>query len=229
MTRGILIAGNESTLSAAIASETGRRVDRFVAAIIPNRLPYPLENRPASAKAPEGTGPIPLDWNPGSPVSARTMVLGAENRLGQLSEAILVCTPPAVRKSAENLNPANLEIIINDYIKGWFFLVKELATVFKAHGAGALALVLADIGSGGGRDDPVDLIGPPVAASFRAFAQGLMDSSRNEPYQVYGFSASEAGEDNALGTFIFNIIEEGNKRDSGKWHKFGGKLSFLGR
>jgi hypothetical protein len=157
------------------------------------------------------------------------MVLGAENRLGQISEAILVCAPPAVRKSAENLNPANLEIIINDYIKGWFFLVKELARVFKAQGSGALALVLADIGSGGGRDDPVDLIGPSVAASFHAFAQGLLSSSQEAPYQVYGFSASEAGENNAFGAFVFNIIEEGNKRDSGKWHKFGSRLSFLGR
>jgi hypothetical protein len=154
-------------------------------------------------------------------------VLAAENQLGQINDAILVCTPPAVRKNAEDLNPANIEIIVNDYIKGWFFLVKELAAVFKARQAGVLALVLADTAGGGGRDD-TDLIGPSVSASFHSFAQGLMASSLAVPYDVYAFSVP-AGEDNAVGAFVFKIIEEGGKRNAGKWHKFGSRLPFLGR
>jgi NAD(P)-dependent dehydrogenase (short-subunit alcohol dehydrogenase family) len=225
MTKGILIAGNESSLSAAIAAEAAKRADRFAAAFIPNRLPYPLRDR--IPPSPEGL--IPLDWNPGSPVSARSLALAAENRLGQIDEAVLICTPPAVRKGAEDLNPVNVEIIIDDHIKGWFFLVKELALAFKKRRAGALALVLADIGGGGGREDTPDLIGPSVSSSFRSLAQGLMASSIGEPYQVYGFSASEAGEDNAFGAFIFKIIEDSGKRDAGKWHKFGNRLPFLNR
>jgi hypothetical protein len=231
--KGILIAGNESTLCAVITAEAGKRVGRFAAALIPNRLPYPLENfrlgnrQPA---LPEGKGAVPLAWNPGSPVSARTLVLAAENQMGQIDEAILVCTPPAVRKNAEDLNPANIEIIVNDHIKGWFFLVKELAVVFKARQAGALALVLSDIPGGGGRDD-TDLIGPSVSASFRSFAQGLMASSQAEPYGVYGFSIPAGtylgtGDDNDVGAFVFKTLEEG-KRNVGKWHKFGSKLTFL--
>ncbi|GHT87634.1 hypothetical protein FACS1894137_15180 [Spirochaetia bacterium] len=227
MTGGILIAGNESSLSAAIAAEAGKRAERFCAAFVPNHLPYPVERSAPK----EERGLIPLAWNPGSPVSARALTLAAENHLGQISEAILVCTPPTVRKSAADLHAANIEIIINDYIKGWFFLVKELASVFKARKAGALALVLSDTSGGGGRDDP-DLIGPSVSASFHAFAQGLMDSPA-EPYGVYGFTVP-AGEDNALGAFVFKIIEEGGspkgvRRNAGKWHKFGSRLSFLGR
>jgi hypothetical protein len=226
--KGILIAGNESTLSAVIAAEAGKRVDRFAMALIPNRLPYPLENF-QTAPLPEGKGAVPFAWNPGSPVSARTLVLSVENQMGQIDEAILVCIPPAVRKNAEDLNPSNIEIIVNDHIKGWFFLVKELAAVFKARQAGSLALVLSDI-SGGGRDD-TDLIGPSVSASFRSFAQGLIASSQAEPYGVYGFSIPAGtglgtGGDNDAGAFVFKILEEG-KRNVGKWHKFGSKLTFL--
>jgi NAD(P)-dependent dehydrogenase (short-subunit alcohol dehydrogenase family) len=231
--KGILIAGNESTLSAVIATEAGKQVGRFATALIPNRLPYPLENfqlgdRPSAL--PKGKGAVPLAWNPGSPVSARTLVLSVENQIGQIDEAILVCAPPAVRKKAEDLNPSNIEIIVNDHIKGWFFLVKELAVVFKARQGGALALVLSDIVSGGGHDD-TDLIGPSVAASFRSFAQGLMASSQTEPYGVYGFSIPAGtyfgtGDDHDVGTFVFKILDD-SKRNAGKWHKFGGKLTFL--
>jgi hypothetical protein len=233
VSKGTLIAGNESTLSAVIAAEAGKRVERFATALIPNRLPYLLENfqlgnRQSSLH--EGKGAVSFAWNPGSPVSARTLVLSVENQIGQIDKAILVCTPPAVRKNAEDLSSSNIEIIVNDHIKGWFFLVKELAVVFKARQAGSLALVLSDIVSGDGRDD-TDLIGPSVSASFRSFAQSLMASSQAEPYGVYGFSIPAGaylgtGDDNDVGAFVFKTLED-SKRNSGKWHKFGSKLTFL--
>ncbi|MDR1250338.1 MAG: hypothetical protein LBK63_13690 [Treponema sp.] len=234
MTRGLLIAGNESTLSAAIAAEAGKRYELFCAALIPNRLPCPAESRPPGAdRSDPGRRPIRLDWNPGSPVSARALVLAAENRLGRIDAAILACTPPAARKNAEDLKSADIEIIVNDHIKGWFFLAKELAALFRVRGAGSLALALSGAASGGDRDG-VDLIGPSVSASFSAFAQGLMASSQHDCYDVFGFtvpagSSSGGGDpgDNA-GTFIFRTMEDG-KRNRGKWHKYGGKLSFLGR
>jgi hypothetical protein len=236
----LLIAGNESTLTAAIVAEAGRQFGVFCAALVPNRLPYPLEGRPGSAgpaaesgmsRGGKGTGPILLDWNPGSPVSARAVVLAAENRLGRIDEAVLVCVPPAVRKNAEDLNSANIEIIVNDYIKGWFFLAKELAAVFTARGAGTLALALSDTAGGGDRDD-TDLIGPSVSASFRSFAQALMASTRDGRYDVLGLSVpgfpggSEAGDN--VGAFVFKTLEDG-RRNRGRWHKFGSRLPFLAR
>jgi hypothetical protein len=174
-----------------------------------------------------------LDWNPGSPVSARSLVLAAKNRLGRIDQAVLVCVPPAVRKNPEDLNSANIEIIVNDHIKGWFFLAKELAAIFAAQGAGSLALTLAGAAGGGDRDD-TDLIGPSVSASFRSFAQGLMASTREARYDVFGlsvpadsFSGGSDGGDN-VGAFVFKTLEEG-RRNRGRWHKFGSKLSFLGR
>jgi hypothetical protein len=240
MTRGLLIAGNESTLSAAIAAEAARRFEPFCAALIPNRLPYPLEARPpaaapltASKAAADRKGPMFLDWNPGSPVSARALALAAHNRLGRIDAAVLVCVPPAVRKNAEDLNSANIEIIVNDHIKGWFFLAKELATIFVAQGAGSLAFVLAGTAGGGDRDD-TDLIGPSVSASFHSFAQGIMASTQEAQYDVFGFTVpadnfsggSDAGDN--VGAFVFKTLED-SRRNRGKWHKFGSKLSFLAR
>ncbi|MDR3338205.1 MAG: hypothetical protein LBT16_13485, partial [Treponema sp.] len=158
MTRGILIAGIESSLSAAIASEAEKRVEQYAAAFIPNKLAAPIRER-AAAPPPESSL-IPLTWNPGSPISARTLVLAAENRLERIDQAILVCTPPSLRKQAEELAPADIDTVVNDHIKSWFFLAKELSSAFKARNGGTLALVLSDVSTGMEKGEIPDLMGP---------------------------------------------------------------------
>jgi len=219
-TRGIFIAGNESALSRAIEAETINRVDQFAAALIPNRL----------SGAPKGSAPdIParlfLDWNPSSSISARTLVIAAENRLEYINEAILVCSPPSIRSSASALPLYDVEILINDYIKGWFFLVKEIAAVFSARKRGVLALVYPDIASSG-KDDAADVLGPSALASFRALTNGLLAAAHNEPYITVGFSYSDAGNETAFASFIFKNLDEITSRSNGKHHKFG-KFKFF--
>jgi NAD(P)-dependent dehydrogenase (short-subunit alcohol dehydrogenase family) len=169
---------------------------------------------------------VTLQWNPGSPIAARTLILSAENRLERIDNAILVCSPPAFRKPAAELPPADIDIMITDHIKGWFFLVRELAAVFRERNSGTLALALSDSGAGAASEDTPDLLGPPAAAAFRAFTQSLLSHAGNESYLTMGFSSTEAGEEGDFAAFIFKLIDEGNRRNSGKWHKHG-RLSFF--
>jgi hypothetical protein len=223
MTRGILIAGTESSLAAAIAAEAGKRVESFAAAFIPNRF----SEFGGGGYDPAARALIPLIWNSGSPISARSLTLAAENRLERIHEAILVCVPPSLYRRPEELASSDIDIMTNDYIKGWFFLVKELTALFKARKSGTLVMVLSEV-LGGTRGESVDLMGPSAAASFRSLAQGLQAASVGQPYEVLAFSSSEAGEDQAFAAFVFKIMEENNKRNTGKWHKFG-RLGLFGR
>jgi hypothetical protein len=259
MTRGILIAGNESALTTAVGAVTARRVERYALALIPDRFsegnpgfqprrePSPAKTAaelsstripdafPArspdtfSAASPEKAC-IPLDWNPGSPVSARTLVLAAENRLGRIDEAILVCDPPSVRCAAAYLGLADIEILLNDHIKGWFYLVKELAASFKARGEGTLVLVFPEgvpaaprrSGSETGRKDPEpDLLGPTALAAFRSLTGGLLTAAFDEPYLTLGFTGAAVGDEMGFAAFILKSIEEGNRKNNGKLHKYG--------
>jgi NAD(P)-dependent dehydrogenase (short-subunit alcohol dehydrogenase family) len=250
MTRGILIAGNESALLSAIGAEAVKRVKSCAAAVIPhgsiagrNAGEERTESWPENGKQAGGGDPVVyLDWNPASPVSARTLVLAARNYLEHIDDAVLVCVPPAYRRPPEELAPAEIDRLIDGNIKGWFFLVRELAAVFKKRAlerkdaetafnetggsGGTLALVLKDLNAGA-RDDLPDLAGPPVAAAFRAFAQGLLISTASAPYTVTAFSSQEAGEEAAFAAYIFKTIED-EKRSAGKWHKYG-KPGFFGR
>ena len=221
MTRGIFLAGNESALSRAIEAEAFNRVEQYAAAIIPNRLTGAVKNSTA-----ENQKRVSLDWNPSSPISARTLVIAAENRLERIDEAILICSPPTIRSSAAELPLSDIEIMTNDYIKCWFFLVKELAGVFSGRKRGTLALVYSDIASVSGRDDYADILGPSALASFRALTHGLLTAAHNEPYITVGFSASDAGNEAGFASFMFKNIDELNKRSNGKLYKFG-KFNFF--
>lgn len=225
MTRGILIAGNGSALSSAVAAEAGKRVEHFVAAFIPNRL-QSVTGDARKIVQQAGNAQISLNWNPGSPVSARTLLLATENRLERIDDAILICAPPSVYKSPSELAATDVEVLVNDHIKGWFFLVKELVSVFKAKKAGNLAFVLSEFDAKHGllfdaKENRPDFVGLTIAASFRAFSQAMLDSAIGESFQIIGFSGPETCDEAAFAAFIFKSIEEGNKRNTGKLLRFG--------
>jgi hypothetical protein len=214
MTRGILIAGNNSPLLNAVAVETVKRVEHFVAALIPNG---DRGDRTLTI-----SGVETLNWNPGSPIAAKTLVLAAENRLKQIDEAILICAPPALCALSGQINHTEIESLVNDQIKGWFLLAKELIASFRNRKTGTLALALAHADTEG------DLLAPSAVASFQAFAQGLLNLAPSEPFQILGFSPPDTNDSEGFAAFIFKTIEEDSKKNIGRWLKFG-KISFFGR
>jgi len=220
MTRGIFIAGNESALSRAIEAETINRVEQFAAALIPNRLSD-------VSKSTEQDMPQRLvcDWNPSSPISARTAVIAAENRLERIDEAILICSPPSIRSNPSKLPLSAVEIMINDHIKGWFFLVKEITSIFYEKKRGTLVLIYPDI-PGSLKDEAADVLGPAALASFRALTQGLLSAAHNDPYITLGFTASDAGNEASFAAFVYKTLDEITNRSNGKMHKFG-KFKFF--
>jgi NAD(P)-dependent dehydrogenase (short-subunit alcohol dehydrogenase family) len=215
MTRGIFIAGNESAISRAVENETVNRVEKYAAAFIPNRLSGTSKNIPAANKK-----RLPLEWNPSSPISARTMILAAENRLDKIDEAILICSPPSMLVSAPDIPLSDVEVMINDNIKGWFFLVKELSAVFKNRKRGTLALVYPEPSTDAGTNGAADILGHSCLASFGAFTKDLLAAAGNDPYITAGFSCSGTGNEQAFASFIFKTIDDTNKRTSGKLHKW---------
>jgi hypothetical protein len=227
MTRGILIAGNESSLFAAVASEAVKRVKSFASVLIPNR--YPLSDGSGIPPFRTEAGAIPLSWNPGSPISARTLVLAAENRLEKIDEAILICLPPAVFKTTETLAPEEIEILVNDHIKGWFFLIRELTMYFRRMGTGSLSFVAPETdtviykdtkGKNSWNKTQIDLLGGPALASFRAFVHGILAASAHEPFQMMGFTGCEAGVEGEFASWLFKIADERSEKNSGRWQKY---------
>ena len=238
MSRGILIAGNESALIKAVEIEAKKRVEHCTFVSFPNRFSS-KDEKPGSGSRrepvqdasagvfddPPETAGLKPEWSPGSPISAHTLVLAAENRLGRVSEAILVCDPPQVSRTTAVPGFADIEVLTNDYIKSWFFLTKELTAYFRAKGEGTLALVCPDK-SGKDKEDETDLPGSTALAVFRSLTRSLLASATNEPYITMGFTGNETGDDTGFASFIFKNIDENNRRNNGKLLKFG-KVGFF--
>ena len=219
MTRGILIAGDESPLFAAAAAEAAKRVESFATVLIPSRGASYERGSIPPPKAEASGAAIPLLWNPVSPISARTAVLAAENRLGHINDAILVCSPPAVFKTVEALLPEEIEFFVNDHIKGWYFLIRELIQYFRHSGSGSLSLVVPGINYEG-KNAQTDLLGPSSAASFRSFAQSILTMSTNEPFLIMGFICPVTGVEEEFADWLFQTIDEGSRKNRGHWLKF---------
>jgi len=222
MTRGILIAGNESSIFSAITAETAKRVGSYATAIIPNRFPQRDGGPPLKAEI--QAGEIALSWNPASPISARTVLLAAENRLGKINDCILVCSPPAVYRPPDGLAPEEIEILVDDHIKGWFFLIRELIIYFRRAASGSLSFVAPE--TRGGKNIHADLLGSSAAACFVNYSGAVLASSANEPFLTMGFSGFETSEKSQFTSWLFKTIDESSKRNSGRWHKFS-KLPFF--
>ena len=163
--------------------------------------------------------------------------MAAENRLGQINDAILVCSPPAVFKTVETLSPEEIEFFVNDHIKGWFFLIRELIQYFRRSGSGSLSFVATRI-IPHGKNAQADLLGPSATASFCSFAQSILAMSANEPFLLMGFSCPGAGVEEEFAEWLFKTIDDGARKNRGRWLKFSkykfsrrlfSKLKFLGK
>jgi len=214
MSRGILLAGNESLLFSSIAGEAGKRTEKFGAASIQGPSAFSAENAIGDSGK-----KIPLVWNPGSSISGRTLLLSAENQLSRISDIILICSPPPLYSPVESLVPANIENHFSTQIKGWFFLAREIAIYFRERGSGTLALAIGE-SPPRSAESISDFPGAAAAASFRALAQELVFSAAGRPFLTMGFSFSEPGQENEFAAWMFKIIDEGSRKNSGKWHKF---------
>jgi hypothetical protein len=126
----------------------------------------------------------------------------------------------------EDINPAQLEKALNYHLKGWYYLSRELCRVFKDRGSGTLAFIVPEGPPSKSGDSP-DLLGPALGAAFKSFAQSVLALPPPLPYEAYGFSAENA-DPAAFAAFIFKIIDEGGRRNAGRWHKYG-RVGLFGR
>ena len=205
----MLIAGSGPELVSALADEAGRRGIKTALSLIPgNSDPRRLVSGAAIERA------APLDWNPCSPISARSLILAAENKNGPVGSGIIVC---AAANSAEMraFSPAGIDFVVNNHIKSYMFLTNELTRSFRARHNGTLAFVLLEGPSPG-------ILAAPVFSAFKSFSDSMLAQSNPEYLSTLAFSYKEKNipKINEYAAYIFKIIEENKKKDRARWFRF---------
>ncbi|MCX7949229.1 MAG: hypothetical protein N2509_03850 [Treponemataceae bacterium] len=233
MTRGILIAGSEGAVAEALAREAAKRVEPVVTAFLSSQ-DEEEKDRDLSVGERSATGANKVDkivsvpWKGASSVSAQAVLLSARNILGEIDEALVVCAPWGIRRGLKEVRVADIDHHIDGYLKSWFYLGRELTRYFSARERGTLALVLADGTSSEEGGNDIDMFKPLVAEAFRIMADKLLASSASEPFRVLAFQNNEAGNEEAFASYVMKTIDENNRRDAGRWHRYG-KGFFFGR
>jgi NAD(P)-dependent dehydrogenase (short-subunit alcohol dehydrogenase family) len=217
MDDSMLIAGQGKELISALSAEAEKRGIKTILAVIPG------QNDGSRPGARDGSSATPV-WNPGSPVSARSLVLAAENRIGTLGAAIVVCSAPNEAETRD-FSPAGIDAIVNSHIKSYMFLSRELIRYFQQKKRGTLALVLLET-------PPQGLLSASVFGAFRGFSDSLLERSNTEHLRMASFLCDEKNPPPAseYAAYILKTLAENKKIDRSRFkfakfmHGFGSRL-----
>jgi hypothetical protein len=208
----LLIAGSGVELITALSTQAEKYGVPTVCAVIPKKN---ARNGFADKRS------ALLDWNPGSAVSTRALVLAAENRLGILGGGIIVCAAPH-NTVEDDFSPAGIDFLVDNHIKSYMFLAHELTRYFRAAKSGAIAMVMLDEAGTGA-------LTATIFSAFRSFAAALFERT-SEYIRTAGFSCKEKppAPINEFASYIIKTLVKTEKFDGGRWFKFTRLIHNLG-
>ncbi|GMO47414.1 MAG: hypothetical protein Ta2G_02840 [Termitinemataceae bacterium] len=160
-----------------------------------------------------------IEWNPQSPISARSLCVSGENIMGSIDSIIISISGPPLNEELDFL-PATIDSIINNYIKGPVFLLRECQKYFSGteKKSGTLALVLQE-------ENSSSLLGAPVSAAWSAFVHSVLarcNQGRPVNYKTVGFNCAVNKPDQILdfSAFVYKTLNDEKKLENGKLYKY---------
>lgn len=213
----ILIAGNASRLNADMAHEALSKKYRVMMTTEPGAdLP------PIPAGLEEGLQYV--EWNRRSPISARFVVLQAQNQELDIDHAVLVYSPPNEKIMAAELSSAFIEEKLDFDCKGFVFLLKELLGYFAKRQKGSITFLL---------NNPGPDVLPPMESILEGAFMNLGESMfayQGQGDLVLRGIQSRSNQNRQIAEFLIQTIQENHPKNRNKWIKYTGKSGlFFGR
>ncbi|MBI9107281.1 MAG: hypothetical protein JEZ04_11110 [Spirochaetales bacterium] len=177
---------------------------------------------PKSISGAEKTEPEKLNiiWNKRSPLSARNSILTIINRHKRIDEAIISYQPGEFNKTFHEISTPVYDLMIDRWIKGYGYLLKELIQLFIKQKSGRISLILDSNG--------LKVMTPVESAVFsylKTFVQNLSILYQNEAFRIYCFESDSNRAEDFI-NFYFKTISEG-RYVPGKLYKFTDRKSLF--
>ncbi|MFW5688533.1 MAG: hypothetical protein ACOCWX_01190 [Spirochaetota bacterium] len=165
-----------------------------------------------------------VSWNRRSALSARSVVLHAQNLYGRLDEAVVVFSPVRESVPFHESSIVSIENRTDAEVKGYLFLIREIVAMFQKQRSGRLLLAL---------QEPDDELRPPLEAislgSFVGAAESLVGYYRNEPLEIR-LCSSRSSDTPGYAGFIADALEAPRpRRPKNHWLRFGARGGFFNR
>jgi hypothetical protein len=216
VSKTILIAPFAGPLAAALAEEAGAA--SWSAAIGLAR------GEAAEGASGAGGAAAAIAYEPRSFVSASTLVLSAENALGQLDAAVLVFDPAGAKAELLGAKPGELAALVEECCAGPLFLAREIVRRFEARGAGRLLLLAPE--------SPRDAAPSPAAAmaekAFEGLGMGLFAAASSASWSAFGVRDA-SGQPERASRFALELLSEPKPSKAGRWLRYSGKAGIFGQ
>ena len=212
MERTLLITGRHSAFTDDLVQEALARKFRVLATYDPSG---------EEPEVPDGLGDdlTYIEWNRRSPISARSVLLKAENAADSVEELFVVYSPESLTVPFHETGASRIEELVDANIKGYLFLLREALGYLLRHGeGGGLNIVVRDRGS-----ELVPPLESAVSNAFRSTVRSIMSFYEEEPVRIRGFHAPESKEGREFAQYILDTIQEKGEKSAGRWNKFGGR------
>jgi NAD(P)-dependent dehydrogenase (short-subunit alcohol dehydrogenase family) len=172
----------------------------------------------------EGEGIATASWNRRSALSARSIVLHAQNLYGRLTQALIVFSPVRESVPFHESSIVSIENRTDAEVKGYLFLIRELVALFQKQRSGRI--VLAVLESEAEVRSPLEAMS---LGSFTSAAESLQAYYQNEPLEV---RLCHARTDDVTGyaKFIAQALESpAPRRHRVEWQRFAHHAGLFGR
>jgi hypothetical protein len=157
-----------------------------------------------------------IAWNRRSPLSARTVIMETRNIFKTIDEVIIVFSADTGRKEFHDLSLADIEKTVDEDIKGFSFLTREIFGALQRQKKGILSFVHYD-----GAAEVLAPLQAAASGAFRSFASALFAQYQNEPFTMYGYYSS-AGESGTFAQFLMSLSSR-TEKTARRWVKFSGR------
>lgn len=190
MNQACLVTGKSSQLLAEVVHET---VARGRNTLIARSGALELSAAVESAAT--------ITWNRRSALSARSVVLHAQNLYGRLDEAVIVFAPVRESVPFHESSIVSIENRTDAEVKGYLFMIREIVSLFQKQRSGRLVLAVQETES--------EVRSPLEAMSLGSFtsaAEALQQFYRNEALEIR-LCHSRSDDDSGYAGFILDALD----------------------
>ncbi|MFQ3620952.1 MAG: hypothetical protein SNJ78_08395 [Spirochaetales bacterium] len=157
-------------------------------------------------------------WNKSSALSAKNLLLEVFSVVSELKEVFLIYQPPEDGRPLHEIPVVETERVLDHWVKGYLFFVKELLLHFQRRKKGILTFILQE------SYPSLSPLGLSTSAFFKGLGSALFNHYQNEPFALRGFHSQTSD----IKDFISHLfsLEQRVDKTLGKWNKYSGKSSF---
>ncbi|MBN1647272.1 MAG: hypothetical protein JW874_04500 [Spirochaetales bacterium] len=159
-------------------------------------------------------GSFSMNWTSRSPISAGTVVRSLSNHYSNIEHVYIIYSPGVENRAFHELPSSAIETIVDDQVKGYTFLLKELFALTRKNRNIFLHCIVYTGGS--------EILAPQDAAALgyiRSLVSSLFTFYQNEDILLNGFESSSPDHD-AFAAFIQKQISDSNTRTNRKWFRY---------